>query len=479
MSTRSVRAQLVGWLLLPLAAVWIVDAVLTWATVKGTIDLAYDRALHGSALAISEHVTLGAGEPVVDLPPIALEMLDTGEQERVFYRVSYRAAGGADTFLTGYDDLPPAPRAAPGAPIYYDASYRGDAVRVAALYASLPGDADIVSLVQVAETLVRRRAVTQTLVGGALAAQVALIAVAAAVVWLGVARGLRPLRALGREVARRSPDDLTPVGEEVPREVAPLVRATNDLMARVRDAIAAQRRFVADASHQLRTPLAVLRAEADAALRLEDPAAIRAALERLRDHSQATSHLAAQLLALARAEPGSERAGGEEPVDLDAVAREACAALVPEALARGVDLGFEGAGPLPVRGRAILLREAIANLVDNALRYGRPAGRVTVSVGRAGDGGAVLAVEDDGPGLPAEERARVLDRFYRVPGTPGDGCGLGLAIVSEIARRHGATLHLGDASAGGLRVELRVPAADAAITSAAAAPAASPRSRRS
>jgi two-component system sensor histidine kinase TctE len=453
----TVRAQLMGWLLVPLTCVWIVDAILTYATVKRTLDVAYDRALHGSALAISEHVTLGAGEPVVDLPPIALEMLDTGDQERVFYRVSYRDPDRADTFITGYEDLPPAPSAAPGAPLFYDASYRGDAVRVAALYASLPTGDRIVVLVQVAETLARRQTVTRSLVAGALAAQVALIAVAAGVVWLGVARGLRPLRELGREVARRSPEDLTPVGEDVPREVAQIVRATNDLMARVRDAIAAQQRFVADASHQLRTPLAVLRAEADAALRLEDPAAIRAAIARLRDHSQATSHLAAQLLALARAEPGTERSGPQEPLDLEAVAREACAALVPEALARGVDLGFEGAGPVPVRGRPLLLREAVANLVDNALRYGRPAGRVTVTVSRGDGGAACLAVEDDGPGIPEGERARVLDRFYRIPGTGGDGCGLGLAIVSEIARRHGGSVHLLDASAGGLRVEVRIP----------------------
>jgi two-component system sensor histidine kinase TctE len=454
-SAGSLRGQLQRWLLVPLGAIWLVDGLLAYATVKRSIDVAYDRALHGSTLAISEHVTLGAGEPVVDLPAVALEMLDTGDQERVFYRVSWRAGSGGDAFITGYEDLPPAPPGAPGKPLYYEASYRGEPVRIAALYVDLAREPRTVVLVQVAETLGARAAATRALVARALVPELALVLAAAAIVWLGVRRGLLPLTHLSREVAQRSPADLTPLPREVPREVLPIVNATNELMARVRDAIAAQRRFIADASHQLRTPLAVLRAGAEAALRETDAAALRAAVVQLRDHSEATSHLASQLLALARAEPGSERGGDLQPMDLTAVARDACAALVPRALSRGVDLGFEGGEPVAVRGQPFLVRELVANLVDNAVRYGRERGRVTVSVAAG-----CLAVEDDGPGIPAEQRARVLERFYRIPGTGGDGCGLGLAIATEIARRHGAALSLQDGAGGrGLRVEVRFPAA--------------------
>jgi two-component system sensor histidine kinase TctE len=459
---RSLRARLLVSLLVPVGAVWAIDAWFTYDTVRRSMDTAYDRALHASALAISEHVTLGAGEPVVDLPAVALEMLDTGEQERVFYRVSYRTGGGPDTFITGYEDLPAAPVIAPAAKpsalVFYEARYRGDAIRVAALRTDLPTEPGTAVLVQVAETLGGRANMSRHIVVRALAVEFLLIALTGALVAFGVSRGLRPLLELSRQVANRSASDLTPIAEHVPREVRPLVDATNGFMARVRAAIAAQRRFIADASHQLRTPLSVLRAEADAALRREGAAELREAVERLRAHSEATSHLATQLLALARAEPDSAGAGALAPIDLASVARETCAALVPHALSHQVDLGYEGDGPASVRGDALLLRELLSNLVDNAVRHGRPAGRITVSVTSGGGTPAAptLAVEDDGPGIPAAERERVLERFYRVPGTRGDGCGLGLAIVNEVARRHGATLHLLDGPDGkGLRVEVR------------------------
>jgi two-component system sensor histidine kinase TctE len=248
----------------------------------------------------------------------------------------------------------------------------------------------------------------------------------------------------------------------VPDEVSPLVAAINQLISRVREAIAVQRRFVADASHQLRTPLAVLRTQAEFALRETDSSSMRTAVAQLRDHSQATSHLANQLLSLARAEPSAD----QPPmalVDLTEVTREACSALVPEALARHADLGFEGTGPTTIRAQRFLVREVVTNLVDNALRYGRPGGTITVSVARPGDGAVRLAIEDDGPGIPPTERARVFERFYRMPGNTAEGAGLGLSIVREIARGHGATVQLCDGRDGkGLRVEVQFPEASPA-----------------
>jgi two-component system sensor histidine kinase TctE len=446
-----------------------VDAVHTFLTVRTAINAAYDRSLYASVLAISERVTLGGAVPAVDIPPLALEVLDTATQERLFYRVSYRTEGGGETFLTGYPDLPRPPATRDRA-VYYDASYRGDPVRVSALVTSYPTDPPMSVLVQVAETVGGRGSRTRELVAREALAQAALIVLAAGILWFGVRRGLRPLTRVSGTVARRSADDLSPIElERAPGEIAPLVRAVNDLMERLRRTIASQRRFIADASHQLRTPLAVIQTKAELVLREEDPAAVARAVLDLHTHSQATTRLANQLLSLARSEPG--QSGEPRPLDLDALAREACAAHVSDAFARGVDLGYFGSGPAWVLGRGVLLREAIANLVQNAVSYGARPGTVTVIVTRPALGLVILAVEDDGPGIPPEERRRVLERFYRRPGTSGDGAGLGLPIVAQIAEGHGATLHLVEGPGGkGLRVELRFPEA-AAAPAAAATPA--------
>lgn len=461
MSGWSLRARLLRWLLVPLGLLWLADAAGTWSSAVGTVNGAYDRSLYASALAISERINLRAERPVVDIPPVALEVLDTEAQERIFYRVGYRTGGGPDAFLTGYQDLPPPPPGAPTGPVFHEATFHGYQVRIASLTTRFPTAPPITVVVQVAETVVGRSRLIRSLVARELAAQGAAILLASALVWFGISRGVRPLTELSRELAWRSAADLTPLPPgELPREVSPVVFAVNDLMVRLRRTLTAQRRFIADASHALRTPLAVLRTEADLALRQEELGAMRQAVARLRDHSEATSHLASQLLALARVGRQGEAVEAAAVIDLDAVARDACAALVPSALERQVDLGYEGAGPAPVRAREHEVREAIGNLVDNALRYGRPRGTVTVGVSRPGPGEACLAVEDDGPGIPDGDRERVLEPFHRLPGSPGDGAGLGLTIVREIAEGAGGSLRLlGGAGGRGLRVELRLPAA--------------------
>jgi two-component system sensor histidine kinase TctE len=480
----SLRAKLLRWLLFPLSVLWAADAVGTYFSAVRTINDAYDRSLYASVLAISERITLAGERPAVDIPPVALEVLDTAAQERIFYRVGFRSGDAPETFLTGYADLPPPPEdgsarpapegaeidrsAASGSralapsppiasarPVFYEANFHGDLVRVAALRTTFPTLPPTLIVVQVAETLVGRTRLIRALVTRELATQLAAIVLAAFLVWLGITIGLRPLRELSREVADRSAADLTPlVPDEVPREISPVVLAVNDLMGRLRRTLAAQGRFIADASHALRTPLAVLRTEADLALRQQDPEALRQAVTKLRDHVEATGHLATQLLALARAGRRGEQAAAEL-LDLDAVARQACAAMVPAALERDVDLGYEGVGPLPLLGRSHEIAEALANLVDNALRYGRPKGAVTVSVRPVEGGAACLAVEDDGPGIPPALRSRALEPFHRLAGSPGDGAGLGLAIVQEIAAGHHAELRLLEGAGGrGLRVEL-------------------------
>jgi two-component system sensor histidine kinase TctE len=465
----SLRYQILRWLLVPLGALCVVGVFLARFTVQRSINAAYDKSLHAAALAISEHLRMVGARPEVDLPPIALEMLDTIDQDRIFYSVAYRSSDGRDVFITGYDDLPRPTAAPPGKALLYDADYRGERIRVTALSTAMPANPPVVVVTQVAETVGGRQGLIQTILVQALGQQLFLILLGGAIVWMGVKRGLAPLQKLSGEVARRTATDLAPLTlDHAPEEVSPLIGAIDQLMARVRDAIAVQRRFIADASHQLRTPLAVLRTQAESALREEEPAAVRQALAQLRDHSQATSHLASQLLSLARAEPLAGLSDEAEVVDLATVAREACAALVPEALARRADLGFEEAGPALIRARPLLIRELIANLVDNALRYA-PAATVTVRTARPSPSRVLLVVEDDGPGIPPDERSRVFERFYRIRGTRGDGAGLGLAIVREIASGHGGTVELTDGPGGkGLRVEVHLPAAEAAAPTRAA-----------
>ena len=283
-----------------------------------------------------------------------------------------------------------------------------------------------------------------------------LIALATLViVWFGVKRGLQPLARLSDEIKARSAGDLRPIDAAgAPEEARPLVGALNGLLGEVSAASRKQQRFLADAAHQLRTPLAGLQTHTELALAQPMPEACRAQLEQVHRATIRTARLANQLLALARAEPGARSANAD--LDLKNIAGGEADAWVRQAVSRDIDLGFE-LESARVDGDAFLLREALSNLVHNALEYSPRGGRVTVRTGRR-NGHAFLEVEDDGPGIAPAERGRVLERFYRVPGTPGTGSGLGLAIVREIAAGHGASrCHRRFGPAGGCRVGITFP----------------------
>jgi two-component system sensor histidine kinase TctE len=279
------------------------------------------------------------------------------------------------------------------------------------------------------------------------------------IVWFGVKRGLWPLARLSEEIKERSPRDLRPIdAAAAPEETRPLVSALNGLLDEVAHAAQNQQRFLANAAHQLRTPLAGLQAHTELALAQSMPDSCRTHLEQVHQATIRTARLANQLLALARAEPGGR--GSPSEVNLRSVVETEADAWVHQALARDVDLGFE-LEPALVQGDALLLREALANLVHNAIEYSHRGGRVTVRTGQRDDK-SYVEVEDDGPGIAAPERERVLERFYRVPGTPGTGSGLGLAIVREIAAGHGAHIELGEGASvtngtKGCRVALTFP----------------------
>jgi two-component system sensor histidine kinase TctE len=315
--------------------------------------------------------------------------------------------------------------------------------------------------IHVAERLTARDEFARQIILRMVLPQGILILLAGFAVWYGVGRGLAPLSTLRREIESRSHRDLSALSEEqAPQEVRPLIHAMNDLLARLGAAIAAQQRFIADAAHQLRTPIAGLKTQTELALRQSDPAAVQDTLRKLQTATEQSARLVNQLLSLARAEPGAKHGHAAERLDLARLARETTTEWVPRALARSIDLGYDGEeGAAWIEGDPFLARDMLGNLLDNAIRYTQRGGQVTVRVAASTDS-VVLSVEDNGPGIPEQERERVFERFYRVLGTGTEGCGLGLAIVREIALSHGAQVALAAGSGGqGTLVRVSFPRA--------------------
>ncbi|MBZ9744590.1 sensor histidine kinase [Mesorhizobium sp. CO1-1-7] len=450
MKTNSLRLQLLAWVVLPLAGLATINLWTSQRNALATADLVTDRMLVGSARAIAEQVAMADGVLDATIPPAAIEMFDTGDRDSVYYRVE--TAGGR--LLTGYPDLPQAPRHASA-----EASYRDHMLRLLTLsHAVIGAGGDSPITVTVGITLSGHDAMVKRLWFSAFVQQLALVAIAGVFVLLGLRRGLAPLMSLRDAVRSPSRSDLDPV--DVPgaqSEIRPLIEALNAYMERVRAQMGAQRRFIANAAHQLRTPLALLSTQASYALRETATDARQEALVALQASSGKLARLAEQLLTLSRAEPGSRRPRADR-IDLTEAARHVLETQAPAAIARKIDLGLEETGPVAVIGDGTMLREMIVNLVDNALRYSTAGASVTVKLA-AIDSEAVLTVADDGPGIPAEERDHVFERFYRIAGSTEEGSGLGLAIVREVVENAGGRVTLGDGAAGGLVVEVRLPLA--------------------
>ncbi|HEX7110999.1 MAG TPA: ATP-binding protein, partial [Mizugakiibacter sp.] len=310
-----------------------------------------------------------------------------------------------------------------------------------------------------------RQELAREILLGTLPIELALVLLALGVVWLSIGRGLRLLDPLVAQVGARHPRDLAALDTAgVPVEILPLARTIDVLLMRLREMVRLQERFIADAAHQLRTPLAGLRLQAERALADPRPETVRESLAHIERLAEGAGRAVGQLLALARTQAHEQAPVASIAFDLAALVRECVAERVPEALAREADLGYVGPDDgVRVRGDPVLLREMLCNLIDNAVRYGRDGGQVTVGLQPVADT-AALSVEDDGPGVPAELRLRLGERFFRVPGTVREGSGLGLAIVREIAARHGGEVHFGTGSTGnGLRVEVRLPTLRASV----------------
>ena len=458
---RSLFGEILDWMLTPLLLLWPVSLALTWLVAQNLANKPFDRALVYNVQALAQFIQVGPRQRArFSLPQPASELLRADDSDNVYYQV----LGAHGEFLAGERELPAPPAPSPteddaalDEPHLRDAEFRGLPVRVAYLWVPIAG-APQPALVQVAETREKRSVLATEIIKGVMLPQFAILPLAVLLVWLALVRGIRPLSELESRIRARRPDDLSPLDDHaVPQEVAPLVASVNDLLTRLKDSIATQKRFLADAAHQLKTPLAGLRMQAELAQREgASEEELKQSLQQIGLASVRATHTVNQLLALARAEGGSA-ALAHEPCDLAALTIEVVRQAVPTALEHGTDLGYEGPEPgaphLVRMGNPVLLKEMLRNLVENALHYARTPGTgaavVTVRL-RANPpgGGLALEVEDNGPGVPAAERELVFQPFYRVLGTNVDGTGLGLPIVREIAEQHGASVSLSDARPG-------------------------------
>ncbi|MEK7887518.1 sensor histidine kinase N-terminal domain-containing protein [Burkholderia contaminans] len=448
---RSLFGEILDWMLAPLLLLWPMSIAVTYLVAKTIANGPFDRALETNAYVLARQIHPVNGVAELTLPEQTRDFLRADNVDSVYFQVlgtrGELVAGEADMPLPRDEDRPP-----PGVVMFRDDLLRGNDVRVAYTTVALPqsGSPQPV-LVQVGETLDKRNALANDIIKGVILPQFVILPLAILLVWFGLSRGLAPLNALQAHIRARRPDDLSPVeAQRAPPEIEPLVTSFNDLLARLEQNMALQKRFIADAAHQMKTPLAGLRTQAEFALRHPVPPDVQRSLEQIATSSEQAARLVTQLLALARAE---NRASGLtfEPVEIATLARRAVRDWVQAALAKRMDLGYEGPPdspddrPLDVDGNPVMLREMLGNLIDNAIRYTPDGGRITVRVRADPAARRVhLEVEDTGPGIPAAERERVVERFYRILGREGDGSGLGLAIVREIATQHGGTLTLDD-----------------------------------
>lgn len=446
----SLRRRLLLWLILATALLGLLALIDTWREALRTAQSVSDRVLVGSALAIAERVSVDeAGGLEVDVPFSSLEMLSSTAQDKVFYRVD----GPVGTFLTGYPDLP-VNNAEPGGVSFADRVYDDVRIRSATLMREIStGEESIVFAVTVAESTLARAVLAQAILIRSAVRLAVLVAGVAILVWVAVTVALRPLERLGETIAERSSDDLRPVTADTPEEVEPLVEAINLFMGRLKTALDALRNFTGNASHQLRTPLAVVRTQLALIDRSTSAEAASAASEKARTALERAERVLSHLLVLARVDASAGEAQLSR-VDLVAVAKEVTSEMVPSALAQDIDLGFEGLDTAEVTADPILLAELLRNLVSNAIAYAGREAVVTVRVLAKGPW-VVLEVEDNGPGLTSDQisnlvqwgrgRSRPLPQLSK---GQASGMGLGLPVAIEIANLFKTDLRLERARSG-------------------------------
>jgi len=440
---RSLFGEILDWMLAPLLLLWPMSVTVTYIVAQSIANAPFDRSLADSVGVLATHLREARGEVTLQLPMSAREVLRADASDTIYYMV----LGLRGELIAGDNDLPlPSEDARPTAREVQFRSdpFRGDEIRSAYTWVEFTRDGRRdYAFVEVAETLEKRSQLANEILRGVIIPQFIVLPIAVVLVWFGLTRGLAPLAHLQARIRARQPDDLSPIdGRGAPEEIGPLISSFNEMLERLALNLQMQRRFLADAAHQMKTPLAGLRTQAELALRETNPQDLKSTLRYIAKSTERSTHLINQLLALARAEYQASDPSGFQVADLEPLARDLVRDMVPDAIQRGVDLGFEAAdGPAVTIAAPMLVRELLRNLVDNALRYTPRGGSVTVRVARRATS-VFLEVADDGPGIPESERQRVFDRFYRILGTNVDGSGLGLAIVREIAQQHGALVRI-------------------------------------
>lgn len=455
----SLRVSLTRRLALVLAGIGLLGTVVAYVLGSSYANKAYDRALFDDVETLAEQISVEGGEIHVNLPVAALKWLLADEGEVVRYRVTDLRNM---QIVASNGDLGPYPGTGQGYPQpgFRDQQLAALSLRIAYLRQHI-GPTAIPLLVEIGETTRKRQQMTQAILVTIALLMTTIIAAAAGLVWQGVGSALAPLQLLEAEAAQRSVNDLQPLDlSHAPEEVHGLVNAFNRLMARVATVMESQSHFIANAAHQLRTPLAGLRLQAQLASKATAPEAMRASLLEVEASAARASHLIEQLLVLSKAEAVDPASEGL-PIDVAVVIREVVERYLPLADQRQMDLGYEGdAGAVLVAGSDMLFAELLGNLVDNALRYGHDGGRVTLEAYRIGPE-VLIAVSDDGPGFPEAGRDQLFQRFFRSDSAVRGGAGLGLAIVREIAERYDGRLALYSQPGQGSRFELWFPGAEA------------------
>ncbi len=443
----SLFGEILDWMLAPLLFLWPISIAVTHHVANQIADQPYDQALAENVGAIVRLIKVTGTSVRVDFPAPARALLRADEQDALFFQVT----GLHGELVAGDREIPWVEipeKLEPGQVSFRDDDISGEEIRVAYQFLpSPPGRVPV--LVQVAETRKKREALASRIISGVLLPQFAIIPLAVILVYLGLSRGIAPLNRLQERIRLRRPGDLSPIGiRGVPDEMRPVVVAFNEMMARLEQNLQAQQRFIADAAHQMRTPLTGLKTQTELAMGETDPEQMSRSLRQIAESADRAAHLINQLLVLARAEASHEKIHAVEPLDLLRLVRRVAQDWVPRAMAKGIDLGFEAEEtPVYMEGVPLLLGELLANLIDNAIKYTPAGGTVTVRL-LASPEQIRIEVEDTGCGVPEGDRERVFERFYRVLGVEADGSGLGLPIVREIAELHRGRVWL-DVAPGG------------------------------
>jgi len=482
----SLARQLLLWLLLPQLVLWMAGGVATYRFAAGYANQAIDASLLQASRSLARQLKPIGNGLLIDFPRAAQDVLEADPADKLLYMVS----SPPGQFILGNQSLPapvlPTTDEASGSPAldtpyFYDGTMplqgraalqapTGQPLRLVALYLRFGDEANApqTMLVQVARSSANREELAQRILVDMLLPMSSLVLLMTLIVWLGIRKGLAPLARLRQQVEGRDPTDLTPLQlASAPRELWSLATAINTLLAAVQNTVATQKRFIGDAAHQLRTPLAGLKSQTEIALQSTTDPELRARLQRVHDSATRSAHLVNQMLTLARAEPESVMTQDRKRFDLQRMAQTLTAEWVPRALRLNIDLGLDEQPrqPVWVQANEMLMREALNNLIDNALHYAGKGSQVTVRVTTVlseqndmSPPHALMQVSDTGPGIGLTQRPRVFERFVRATDS-GNGCGLGLPIVKEIVERHQGQVSLESIEPHGLCVSVRLPLA--------------------